>query len=190
MSNYKIQKQDTNCPVCQLTVNGITRHDKNMNSAIQHYYKTTLCCVQSKEVHRTCSVKLSSSIESTYNFDATAYEGDNKVKLLCMKYVVSCFHFKKRHSYLGSVSVILCKICDSTLCYGLCETVKKESCKQMLTYDGTKPYQCFNYERKINKYKINTKTTFHVHIIYTTYTLLIQKSNTNTTFHVRIIYSI
>ena len=79
MSNYKIQTQDTDFQVCELTVNGIRRHGRNMNSVIQHYCEPTLCCHQLKEVHHNCAVKFSSSIDSTYNFDAAIYEGDNKI---------------------------------------------------------------------------------------------------------------
>ena len=90
MSNYKIQTQDTNYPVCLLTISGITCFGRN--SAMQHYFKTILCCGQLKVVHHNCADKFSSLIDSTYNFDATAYEGGNKIRFLCMKCGICFFH--------------------------------------------------------------------------------------------------
>ena len=59
----------------------------------------------------------------------------------------------KRHSPLGNVNVILCETCKLTLGYGLCETIKKKSCNQMLTYDGIKHSQCVDCEAIKNPFK-------------------------------------
>ena len=80
MSCNKVQTQDTNCPVCQLTVNVITRYGRNCCAA--HYFKTTSCCGKLKAVHHKCAIMFSSKIDSTYEFEPEAYAGDNKIKFL------------------------------------------------------------------------------------------------------------
>ena len=47
--------------------------------------KTTNCCQELKAMHHNCSIKFSSKNDSTYKFDQSTYEGDKKVKLLCIK---------------------------------------------------------------------------------------------------------
>ena len=83
MSSYKAQSQNTNFPVYQLNVNDITRSDRNSGAAL--YFKTTSCCRKLKTAHHNCAIRWSSKIDSTYKFDQATYEGDNKIKLLCMK---------------------------------------------------------------------------------------------------------
>ena len=81
MSSYKVESQYTNFPVCQLTINGITRC---RNSGMAHYFKTTSCCGELKAVHHKCAIRFSSKIDSTYKFCTLTYEGDSKIKSLCM----------------------------------------------------------------------------------------------------------
>ena len=73
MIYYKVEQQDTNCPVYQLTINSITRHVRN--SSMVYYCKTTSCCVKLKAVHNKCAFMFSSKIDSIYKFDMSTYEG-------------------------------------------------------------------------------------------------------------------
>ena len=83
MSFYKVQIYDIKCPVCHLIINGITRSGRN--SCVAHYVKTTSCCGKLKTLHHNCAIRFLSKSDSTYEFDLKIYEGDNKIKSICMK---------------------------------------------------------------------------------------------------------
>ena len=111
MIYYQVESQDTDFPVCQMTVNGITRYGRL--SGMAHYYKTTSCCRKLNAVRHKCVIMFLSKIDSTYKFDMSTYEGDQKIKLLCIKYNITFFQCNKRHSSLGHVNVLLCETCET-----------------------------------------------------------------------------
>ena len=82
MISYKVEPQDKKWPVCQMTINGITRSSRLCGG---YYIKSTSCCRKLKAVHHKCTLMFSSKIDSNYKFDASAYEGDQQIKLLCME---------------------------------------------------------------------------------------------------------
>ena len=146
MSCYKVESLDKNCPLCQMTVNGITRFSRL--SVILHHYKNTNCCGKLKVVHHKCAIIWSSKIDSTYEFDASIYEDDQEITLLCMKYCVKCFHCNQKNpTNITNVNVLLCKTCKIIWCYCLLETTKKNLCNQMSTY-GKKTCHCIKCETK------------------------------------------
>ena len=76
MNSYKVESQDTNCPVSQINANSITRFGRL--SGMAHYYRTSSWCGKLKVVYPKCAIMFTSKIDSTYKFDMSTYDGDQK----------------------------------------------------------------------------------------------------------------
>ena len=76
MSSYKADAQYINFLVCQMAAKVSTRSDRLIG--IADYYTPTSCCGKLKAILHKCAIMFSSKVDSTYKFDTSTYEGDNK----------------------------------------------------------------------------------------------------------------
>ena len=102
----QIEAQDTNFPVCQKAVVGATHISQNSASYIM---KTTSCCKKLKALQYNCAIDFSNIVDNNYKVGQKKYEGDQHIKLFCMKCNVKCFLCThKHHIHFGNVNILVC----------------------------------------------------------------------------------
>ena len=75
MNSYKLDSQDTNCPVYYTTINDVTCYGRLSGG---HYIKTTIYCGKLKAGYHKCAIIISKTIDGTYKLDSLTYESDKK----------------------------------------------------------------------------------------------------------------